>query len=177
MTKESVKKSTSTLEFWFIWIVFIFKCKNTVSLDYGFFGNNKWYKSLISRVEDEWHDKTFVSRLISKTPNSHFHNHSISIVQKYKQAIKWKEISHVTVKVKGENSLYWLLLESLVFTPILWSLTHMSVHWLKYFAITFNLHVKLFYSFSIIVAFNNVTILWGGPHGIMFSLPSHSHEC
>ena len=25
--------------------------------------------------------------------------------------------------------------------------------------------------------YGNVTILWGGLHGIMFSLPSHSHEC
>ena len=33
--------------------------------------------------------------------------------------------------------------------------THMWVHWLKNCAITFNLHGKLFYSFAIIVVFNN----------------------
>ena len=49
-----------------------------------------------SRVEDAWLDKTFVSRVISKTPYSHFRTHSISIVEKYKQVIrnyKWKEMS------------------------------------------------------------------------------------
>jgi hypothetical protein len=75
-------------------------CENTVSrkCEYGVLE----IKNVKSRVEDELLDKTFVSRVISKTPYSHFRTHSISIVEKYKQAIrnyKWKEISHVTVKV------------------------------------------------------------------------------
>ena len=52
------------------------------------FGNHKWYKSLKSRVADEWLDKTFGSCMISKAPYSHFCNHSISIVKKYKKAIR-----------------------------------------------------------------------------------------
>ena len=144
------------------------------------FGNHKWYKSLKSRVKDEWLDKTFVSRVISKTPYSHFRTHSISIVEKYKQAkrnYKWEEISFSKLNVliydsKSQCShmwVHWLLLDSLVFTSILWSMyshvpsksqcTHMWLHWLKNCAITFNLHDKLFYSFSIV--FNNVICTYG----------------
>ena len=42
-----------------------FNNANTVSAEmwvWGF-GNHKWYKSLKSRVEDKWVDKTFVSRI------------------------------------------------------------------------------------------------------------------
>ena len=78
------------------------------------FGNRKWYKSLESRVEEEWLDKTFVSHMISKTTYSHLWTLSISIVEKYKQAIrnyKWKEISLVTVKVNvlSHKWLHWQL--------------------------------------------------------------------
>ena len=44
---------------------------------------------------DSWLE-TFVSLVISKTQYSHFHTHSISIVEKYKQVIrnyKWKKMS------------------------------------------------------------------------------------
>jgi uncharacterized protein (UPF0262 family) len=66
-----------------------------------------WKSQVIqSRVKDKWLDKNFVSHVISKTPYSRFRIHSISIVEKYKQAIrnyKWKEISHVTVEVIVEK--------------------------------------------------------------------------
>ena len=91
------------------------------------------YKSLKSRVEDSWLDKTFVSLVISKTPYSHFRTHSISIVEKYKQAkrnYKCEEISFSKLNVlicdsKSQCShmwVHWLLLDSLVFTSILQSM-------------------------------------------------------
>ena len=62
------------------------------------------------------------------------------------------------------------------------SKTH--VHTLQQFHNFFKTNCQI----CVIVVFNNdallargskgnVTILWGGPHGIMFSLPSHSHVC
>ena len=84
---------------------------------------------------------TFVSRVISKTQYSHFRTHSISIVEKYKQAnrnYKWEEISFSKLICDSKSQC-----------------SHMWVHWLQNCAITFNLHDKLFYSAATIVVFNN----------------------
>ena len=126
------------------------------------FGNHKWYKSLKSRVEDEWLDKTFVSHVISKTPYLNFRTYSISIVEKYKQAkrnYKWEEISFSKLNV--------LIYDSKS------QCSHMWVHWIKNCTITFNLHDKLFYSAATIVVFNNVLC---GPKLTQFWLPPTSSE-
>ena len=65
--------------------------------------------------------KTFVSRVISKTPYSHFRTHSISIVENYKWAIwnyKWNTISFW----KTEKLVKLMLNKS--------QCIHMWLHWL-----------------------------------------------
>ena len=94
--------------------------------------------------------------------------------QKHHTHISYSQYFHNVLVCDSKSQcshmwVHWLLLDSLVFTPILWSMyshvpsksqcTHMWVHWLKNCAITFNLHDKLFYSFAIVVVFSNVYLV------------------